>query len=251
MDDMGAKLIGSIRKYIGTGLEPRIVFDNLDFKILANVILQNHRNSDMHWIAHFLTFERVSSENLDDSKPQKANVEDFELVEYLLNRSELEKLCSDFIVLVARVLVEFFCFMATLGGSVIPKHISHSMIFQVLCFNEKRACDHWPTCSVPFNQSKHSDVCQYLEYVQSLLLDIYKPEGQPEPVNAGDILKKAKLPVAGDLLGRGRITGARNTGLGCDSPSERFTNIVEVPGLWHTNQSFLGFIWEQLYSQQL
>lgn len=29
---------------------------------------------------------------------------------------------------------------------------------------------------VPFNQSKHSDVCQYLEYVQSLLLDIFKPE---------------------------------------------------------------------------
>lgn len=125
MDDMGAKLIGSIRKYVGTGLEPCIVFDNLDFKILANVILQNHRNSHMHWIAHFLTFDRVSSENLDDSKPQKANVEDFELVEYLLNKSELEKLCSDFIVLVARVLAEFFSFMATLGGSVIPKHISH------------------------------------------------------------------------------------------------------------------------------
>ena len=125
MDDMGAELIGSIRKYVGTGLEPRIVFDNLDFKILANVILQNHRNSDMHWIAHFQTFDRVSSENLDDSRPQIANVENFELVEYLLNKSELEKLCSDFIVLVARVLVEFFSFMAKLGGSVIPKHISH------------------------------------------------------------------------------------------------------------------------------
>ena len=57
-----------------------------DFKILANVILQNHRNSDMHWIAHFLTFDRVSSENLDDSKPQKANVEDFELVEYFVKQ---------------------------------------------------------------------------------------------------------------------------------------------------------------------
>ena len=54
-----------------------------------------------------------------------ANVEDFELVEYLLNKSELQKLCSDFIVFVARVLVEFFSFMATLGGSVIQKHIFH------------------------------------------------------------------------------------------------------------------------------
>lgn len=29
---------------------------------------------------------------------------------------------------------------------------------------------------VPFNQSKHSDVCSYLQYVQKLLIDIYKPE---------------------------------------------------------------------------
>lgn len=52
-------------------------------------------------------------------------MEDFEQVEYLLNKSELEKLCSDFLVCVARVLAEFFSFMATLGVSVIPKHISH------------------------------------------------------------------------------------------------------------------------------
>lgn len=29
---------------------------------------------------------------------------------------------------------------------------------------------------VPFNQSKHSDVSQYLQYLQNLLIDIYKPE---------------------------------------------------------------------------
>jgi len=125
MDDMGADLIQSIRKNVAAGLEPRIVFDNLDFKILANVILQNHRNSDMHWIAHFLTFDRVSSKNLDDSKPQVVDAKDFELIEYLLNKDELQKLRSDFIVLVARVLKEFFSFMEALGESVIPKHISH------------------------------------------------------------------------------------------------------------------------------
>ena len=29
---------------------------------------------------------------------------------------------------------------------------------------------------VPYNQSKHADVCQYLEYVQKLLVDIYKSQ---------------------------------------------------------------------------
>lgn len=121
MDDIGADLIGHVRQNIAAGHEPRIIFDNLDFKILVNVILTNHRNSDHHWIAHFLTFDRVSSQNLDDSKPQ---VKDFENIEYLLNKDELEKLRSDFIVLVACVLKEFFKCVEALGD-VIPKHISH------------------------------------------------------------------------------------------------------------------------------
>ena len=88
-------------------------------------MLTNHRNSDHHWIAHFLTFDRVSSQNLDDSKPQVADVNNFENIEYLLNKNELVKLRSDFIVLVARVLKEFFKFMEVLGDAVIPKQITH------------------------------------------------------------------------------------------------------------------------------
>ena len=119
------ELIGTVRKNVLAGLEPRIVFDNLDFRILVNIILQNHRNSDKHWIAHFLTFDRVSSQHLDGSKPQVTDIKDFENIEYLLRKDELKKLHCDFIVMVARVLKEFFGFMERLGGSVIPKHISH------------------------------------------------------------------------------------------------------------------------------
>ena len=49
------------------------------------------------------------------------------------------------------------------------------------------------------------------------------------------------MPLVGDLLGRECVTSAwEKTRLGCDSPSERFQNIVEAPALWHTKQSFLG-----------
>ena len=92
MDDLGAELIGSVRKHVIAGLEPRIIFDNVDFKVLVNIILQNHRNSDMHWIAHFLTFDRVPSEHLDDSKPQVECIKDFKNTEYLLNKDDLQKL---------------------------------------------------------------------------------------------------------------------------------------------------------------
>lgn len=125
MDDLGAELIGSVRKHVIAGLEPRIIFDNVDFKVLVNIILQNHRKSDMHWIAHFLTFDRVPSEHLDDSKPQVECIKDFKNTEYLLNKDDLQKLRSDFIILVARVLKEFFGFLDSLKGMAVPEHIPH------------------------------------------------------------------------------------------------------------------------------
>jgi len=54
------------------------------------------------------------------------------------------------------------------------------------------------------------------------------------------VLKKVRVPLAGDLLGRERVTGAKKTRLGCDSIVERFENIVECPALWHAKQSFLS-----------
>jgi len=108
---------------VSAGCAPRLFFDNLDFKILVNIILQNHRHSDMHLIAHYVTFDRVPSDHLDDNKPMSDSTQ-FENIEYLLSQSELDKLRSDFIVLVARVLVEFFEFMKPYK-SAIPKHIQH------------------------------------------------------------------------------------------------------------------------------
>lgn len=124
MDGIGANLIQGVRESIAAGKEMRVVFDNIDFKILVNVILKNHRNSDMHWIAHFITFDRVPSTNLDDTKPLVADPDNFENINYLLGKEEVEKLRQDYIILVARVLAEFFPFMATFVPAI-PKHIPH------------------------------------------------------------------------------------------------------------------------------
>ena len=32
---------------------------------------------------------------------------------------------------------------------------------------------------VPFNQNKHSDVCQYLEYLENFLLEVFTPANKP------------------------------------------------------------------------
>lgn len=124
MDGIGSNLIEEIKQKLSAGSEMRIVFDNIDFKVLVNVILKDHKNSDNHWIAHFLTFERVPSCGLDDIKSQIKDPKQFDYINYLLNKAELEKLRDDYIVLVARVLTEFFPFLSPIIAAV-PAHIKH------------------------------------------------------------------------------------------------------------------------------
>jgi hypothetical protein len=99
---------------------------------------------------------------------------------------------------------------------------------------------------LPFNQSKHSDVCQYLDYLEDLLAKILGNDEysvcspSEKAAKKNDILKEIKVPLCGDLLGRERVTGAKKTRMGCDNECERFENIIENSAQWHAKQSFLS-----------
>ena len=114
MDDVGGDLKINIKTLTKTEGKPQMIFDNFDFKILSNIILPNHRNSDMHWIAQLMTFDRIPSDHLDDTKPIIAYVNLFYNKEYLLTETELQAVKNNFCTLVARVLVEFFSCMRPL-----------------------------------------------------------------------------------------------------------------------------------------
>ena len=93
---------------VDSGQELRVVFDNFDFRILTNIILRNHRNSHMHWIAQYVTFDRVPPSHLDDSKPIVPDIKDFDNVNYLMSKTEFDQQRDNYVILVARVLMEFF-----------------------------------------------------------------------------------------------------------------------------------------------
>lgn len=124
MDSLGSNLTTVIKAKVESGQDMRVVFDNFDFRVLANIILRNHRNSDMHWIAQYVTFDRVPSQHLDDSKPIVSSIKDFDNSNYLMSKAELEQQRNDFIILVARVLLEFFPALEPLRD-VVPFHILH------------------------------------------------------------------------------------------------------------------------------
>ena len=124
MDSVGGDIKSEVKQGFQTKSSLRIVFDNLDFTVLANITLKSHRNSEMHCIGHYVTFDRVPSSHLGNTHPLVANIHEFDNTEYLLSENELRKLKSDFTILVARVLVEFFTCLNHLKSAV-AIHIPH------------------------------------------------------------------------------------------------------------------------------
>ncbi len=80
MDNVGKDLVAQIREEIRKGHSLRLVFDNFDFMVLVNVVTSQHKNSDIHWIGHYATFDRVPSDHLDDLHPPVPNIEHFVIV---------------------------------------------------------------------------------------------------------------------------------------------------------------------------
>ena len=122
MNYIGADLKNTIANHLSAGRQFRVCFDNVDFRVVVIIILKNHQNSDNHWIAHYLTFDRVSCQGLDNNKPLVSDSRAFDNINYLLSKDELETLQNNFIVLVAQVLLEFFDFMKPFEKAV-PAHI--------------------------------------------------------------------------------------------------------------------------------
>ena len=244
LDDLDGGLIDHIRGKVKEGLELRVTFDNFDFQVLANIIVKGHQNSDMHWITQYITFDRVPSKGLNDIVPIIRDIKEFDNSNYLLSKCELQDQRRDYITLVSRVLVEYFPSLKSIK-SVVPKHITHHYSKEMTQPSEIISLP-----VVPYNQNKLGDVCQYLTYLTQLLVKVSmsQPNEVPTPPNASaaevaehasQVLKDHHIPLAGDLLGRERVTGAKKTRAGCDYRTDRFEHIVETPAVWHAKQSFL------------
>ena len=72
-----------LKKMIKEGKEIRWTFDNFDFNILTNIVISGYKNSDMHWICQYITFDRIPSSHLDDSKPLVDDISKFENKKHL------------------------------------------------------------------------------------------------------------------------------------------------------------------------
>ena len=56
MEDVGGNLGGIIGDLMSKGWQPRVVYDNFDFRITLGQLTKDHQNTDNHWISQFITF---------------------------------------------------------------------------------------------------------------------------------------------------------------------------------------------------
>lgn len=216
MDTIGKELVPKIKGFVQEGQELRVNFDNLDFKILANHVLRNHHNKDVHWINQFVTFDRVPLTHLHDFKPI-ADLKELPITSFLLSQEERRQFRSALITLTSRILTKHVTCLSEMKD-VVCKHIPHPY--------SKQMAKKSVIIGLSFNQLKHSDINQYLDYIEGLLAEIYTPEDQlnqktesteKKKVRMDKILNSVQVPLGGDQLGRERVTGAKKLRMGCDS----------------------------------
>ena len=123
IDDVGKDLVSTIRQELIKGQPLRIIFDNMDFRILANIILKNNRTVISTGLGIFVTFDRVKSDHLDDKTPLVQKADLFYNGNYLLSE-ELDQILDYYIVLASRILVQFVTCLSPMD-QVVPKHIQH------------------------------------------------------------------------------------------------------------------------------
>ena len=232
MDTIGKELVPKIQGSV-QGQELHVNFDNLDFKILANHVLTNHHNKDVHCINQSVTLDRVPSTHLDDSKPM-ADLKELPITSFLRSQEERRQFRGALITLTSRILTKHVTYLGQMKD-VVCKHIPHPYSKQMA---KKSVIIGLPV--QPFNRSKHSDIIQYLDYIGGLLAEIYTPEDhqlnqknestEEKQARMDRILNSVKVPLGGDQLGR-VIQGQRNYA---------WDVTVLQPELWHTKQSFLG-----------
>ena len=94
IEDVGGNLGGIIKEHMNKGQQPRVVYDNFDFRITPGQLSKDHLNTDNHWISQYVTFDRADTSGLNNSQPI-GDLREFDIFGYLVNDVELAKLRSD------------------------------------------------------------------------------------------------------------------------------------------------------------
>ena len=114
-----------------------ISFDNLDFQLQRKSMSMQSQNRDYHWINHQMIENRVSGAHLNSQGP-KANLQEVSNIRFLPKLEDHQRQRSNYIILAARILVDYFDALAPLKDVCIY-HIPHKYTME-MAQKSKKVC---------------------------------------------------------------------------------------------------------------
>lgn len=265
LDEIGNHFLDRTIELVKGGSQFVYVIDNIDWEEKVHDMRKEHQNRSVHAVATSIVFDRVKSDHLPDSGPQK-NLKE-------ANFSEVVKLNEDENTLMRK---RYRNLIAQLMGKYFPEFnaFKDSMPQRVTFPYEKKMCLKSNVITMPVimkDENKYAECVVVLDTIEEWTYQIYSSAGlcytppandQPQhdqaPTHEGpsrpdqpashippqqmdnDPLCGVKVPCFGDQLTRVRFAGAKDLRTGSHLPKERLDHLYPFRIVdWHPKKSFL------------
>ena len=136
-----------------------IAFDNIDLEVHRKNMTVAKQNQDIHWVNHLMFVNRVSGNSLPNEAPRQ-DLQTVSNMTFLPSANDQVKQRSNYIVLVSRMLVEYFDAFQPLKDACV-QHMPHKYSKNM---SEK---------SVKVNISVESVICSYLKKAMFMYMFVH------------------------------------------------------------------------------
>lgn len=270
LDEIGNHFLDKAVEQVKAGQWFTFVIDNIDWTVKVHEMRSDNQNDSVHAVATTLVFDRVSSDNQPDDKPQQslATCDMAKLVAITDEEVQVSRYCYK--ILAARILCEFlpeFGFLKEL----IPAHLPTAYLQEM---SAKSVVIPFPVLMK--DEKKYSEVVDVLDQLETWVYDIHNkaglvshsevatnPSSPPMPPNSlhssrpdqplshvppvpdpKDPIAGVKVPCIGDQLTRVRFAGAKDLRSGCHNARDRLDHLYPFRVAdWHCKRSFLKVLY--------
>uniref|UniRef100_A0A8W8NTK5 DUF6589 domain-containing protein n=1 Tax=Magallana gigas TaxID=29159 RepID=A0A8W8NTK5_MAGGI len=223
---------------VSEGKDGKINGDNLDIYVTTNDIRMDNKNRDYHFFASDFVFDRIKTENLDNTKSLK-DIGNITWKDFVPTSDEDLVYKKSLQILLGRIISMYPGYASKFEWmkSVLPQHIEH---VQDDAMSQKSE-----VCWMPVlmkNETCYSDCIQIMKSYEKQILQWYTKGGR-----AND-LDKLKIPVGGDQLTRVRLQGAKACQDGALTAADRLEHMEPIiVEMFHTLQDLLEKMYKRFY----
>jgi hypothetical protein len=198
-----------------------IVGDNIDKRIVPRNMRIGHQVQSLHYFHAYASLNRIETLHLDDTKPI-GNIENLPLSTFLLSPEDCSTLRDNYVILIARMLVQHLTFLQPFRKCV-PQHIQHE-------YSEimKQKSTVVPIGVIPKNENVTEEMVQIMEDLQ-----MYAPT-----LTQGEHSLK-RILFCGDQLTVERARSSQEARINSDTMQEALLGLEPAIADWHAEANFL------------